>query len=253
MKSQILAGIILAMLILLTSLLVRTTMSDFPDCPAEEYTPWADLDDDGDIDLYDAVYMLSRYGSEGCATKSLNITNWPEWWSCPKEMNITNWPLDEYGNLKVSLDGNQSGIYKDVAEITLLDWSSVLTGTGAMDVGVRIMNDVLRCLLPFHFFPKGQLINVTDFWIVFTHATTPSETVEFDITVNSNSTWTSHHYGAFGDFWTLAVTTEHVENVNVYKLIHPGINTLEFRNVQGTYHSVWFYRISVFIEYEYRA
>jgi hypothetical protein len=31
----------------------------------QPYDPWVDLDDDGDIDLYDAVELLARYGSKG--------------------------------------------------------------------------------------------------------------------------------------------------------------------------------------------
>ena len=30
-----------------------------------EYYPWADFDDDGDIDLYDAVTLLTNYGAKG--------------------------------------------------------------------------------------------------------------------------------------------------------------------------------------------
>ena len=49
----------LAALILVFSFLIAGTAS------VGVYDPWADLDNDGDIDIYDIVYIAGIYGSEG--------------------------------------------------------------------------------------------------------------------------------------------------------------------------------------------
>ena len=41
----------------------------------EVYDPWCDYDDDGDIDLYDAVKMAGNYGTTGDPAKNVTVTN----------------------------------------------------------------------------------------------------------------------------------------------------------------------------------
>jgi hypothetical protein len=48
--------------ILLVSLLL---VGAIPSSSVGEYDPWCDLDDDGDIDIYDIVHMAGMYGSTG--------------------------------------------------------------------------------------------------------------------------------------------------------------------------------------------
>ena len=50
--------VFLAATLLVSFLLVGTTA-------VNEYDPWADLDDDGDIDIYDIVDIAGRYGTTG--------------------------------------------------------------------------------------------------------------------------------------------------------------------------------------------
>ena len=58
----------------------------------KQYDPWADMNDDGKIDVKDIYYLASIYGTTGDPTKNVNVTNWPalltvetklahkEWW-----------------------------------------------------------------------------------------------------------------------------------------------------------------------------
>jgi len=52
------------------------------------YDPWADINDDGKIDIKDIAYTAAQFGTFGDPTK--NVT-------------VINWPVDEEGNLKVSI------------------------------------------------------------------------------------------------------------------------------------------------------
>lgn len=78
MKKTVLA---LACVILAPMLLVGITAS-------APYDPWADLDADGDIDIYDVVKIATIYGTTGDPSKNVNVTNWPQ----TQDVNVTNWP-----------------------------------------------------------------------------------------------------------------------------------------------------------------
>lgn len=52
------------------------------------YSPWVDLDADGDVDIFDVVTIAGSYGTTGDSTKPVYVTNFP---------------LDEEGNLNVSM------------------------------------------------------------------------------------------------------------------------------------------------------
>ena len=61
MKAIKLLNILLASALLASLFLVNaTTVSQ-----TIEYDPWIDFNDDGEINLYDAVMLLTRYGSSG--------------------------------------------------------------------------------------------------------------------------------------------------------------------------------------------
>ena len=42
-----------------------------------QYDPWADINDDGKIDLKDIIYEIRLFGTTGDPTKNVNVTNWP--------------------------------------------------------------------------------------------------------------------------------------------------------------------------------
>jgi hypothetical protein len=44
---------------------------------SNEYDSWADINDDGKINMYDIGYTAQRYGAAGDPTKNVNVVNWP--------------------------------------------------------------------------------------------------------------------------------------------------------------------------------
>jgi hypothetical protein len=44
---------------------------------AVQYDPWADMNDDGKIDIKDIAYSSRLFGTLGDPTKNVNVTNWP--------------------------------------------------------------------------------------------------------------------------------------------------------------------------------
>lgn len=54
----------------------------------QPYNPWADLDADGDIDIFDIVNVSTRYDTTGSPVKDVVVTNWPSLY----DVNVTNWP-----------------------------------------------------------------------------------------------------------------------------------------------------------------
>jgi hypothetical protein len=42
-----------------------------------EYDPWVDINDDGRINILDAINLGSSFGTTGNPTKNVSVTNWP--------------------------------------------------------------------------------------------------------------------------------------------------------------------------------
>ena len=66
---------ILATLCLSATLFIALPTKSSPS-PSPEYDPWADINDDGTINMYDIAYTAQRYGTSGDPTKNVNVTNW---------------------------------------------------------------------------------------------------------------------------------------------------------------------------------
>jgi hypothetical protein len=64
------ANIVIALVLLSTPFLIQLTAS-------APYDPWADLDDDGDIDIFDVVKIAAAYSTAGDPAKNVAVTNWP--------------------------------------------------------------------------------------------------------------------------------------------------------------------------------
>jgi len=64
MTPSMLLNITLLTIISASFFLVNTTASSY-ETASVEHDPWIDLNDDGSIDLYDAVVLLTRFGSKG--------------------------------------------------------------------------------------------------------------------------------------------------------------------------------------------
>jgi len=72
------------------------------------YDPWCDYDDDGDIDLYDAVEMAGNYGTSGDPTKNVYVTNMEP-------------AISEYETYRLGLFNITSGRYY---QFEIPDWNS---------------------------------------------------------------------------------------------------------------------------------
>ena len=90
-KSIAFIGLVLATILLPSMFFVTITVSEFPPEQPGEYSAWADLNDDGEVDIYDIVWMAGRYGTTGIPSKNVNVTNWPEAW-LTGTINVTNFP-----------------------------------------------------------------------------------------------------------------------------------------------------------------
>lgn len=247
-------AVALSLMFLAPSILVRLTVSDFTHCEPNEYNPWADGDGNGKIDIFDVVYVASKYNTNGCATKTLNITNWPVYFypPYPSEMNITNWPLDGEGKLKINLDNPlvpDSGV--TAIEISALDWTARLNT--AVEYGIRI-NGAGNLTLPFVFNPIGKEFNITDIWVktVFSFKTAPTSGT-YQITFNRLGISSSGTiYGYSGASEQVYEKATQVPNATV---IHRGINILDIYDpaFSGGGEYIMFHKVDIYIEYEYSA
>lgn len=70
MKRDIVITGLLAFCLTATLFMTATTRS-------QEYDPWADLNEDGKIDILDIVGLTTIYGTTGDSTKDVTVTNWP--------------------------------------------------------------------------------------------------------------------------------------------------------------------------------
>ena len=61
----------------LISIVLLTVMFAPTSSLGADYDPWADINEDGNIDIYDIAYGAQRFGTSGDPTKNVNVTNWP--------------------------------------------------------------------------------------------------------------------------------------------------------------------------------
>ncbi|MGB9134190.1 MAG: hypothetical protein WCC63_01165 [Candidatus Bathyarchaeia archaeon] len=93
-----LVNLILATVLLFTPLLVGVTAS-------APYNPWYDLDENGEIDIFDVVRIAGTYGTTGDPGKNVSVTNWPP------SVNVTVTYATRNGSLAsglIPLDGSWS-------------------------------------------------------------------------------------------------------------------------------------------------
>jgi hypothetical protein len=63
--------------ILTTFCLCALMFTVIPIRSGQPYDPWADINDDGKINMYDIGNVASRFSTAGDSTKNVNVTNWP--------------------------------------------------------------------------------------------------------------------------------------------------------------------------------
>jgi len=110
-----LVNVILAAVLLTAILFVgaTTTQSQYFTTGAGSYDPWCDLDDDGDVDIFDIVTMAGIYGSEGEPFTAKAALEYDSGW-----INITD-KAGRYFNIIHNL--NTTDIIVDIQGKTTID------------------------------------------------------------------------------------------------------------------------------------
>jgi hypothetical protein len=70
-----------------TLFMIKPTKSDLG---PGEYNPWADVNNDGTVDIYDAIGLSNSFGltDTGVNSRNVTVTNWPS----SQDVNVTNLP-----------------------------------------------------------------------------------------------------------------------------------------------------------------
>jgi hypothetical protein len=68
----------LVIVVLVTFCLTATIFMVFPTRSSSgTYDPWIDNNEDGAIDIFDAIGLANTFGTSGDPTKNVTVTNWP--------------------------------------------------------------------------------------------------------------------------------------------------------------------------------
>jgi len=236
-RKKTLSAPILAGLCLMLALLPSVTVSQ-PLPEQTEYNPWCDINDDGKIRVDDILDVSLRFGSDGNPTKPVEVTNWPD----PMNVSVVS-PVDENENVRVNgtccSNSNSNETYKDVVEITVLDWVSRLYAD--KEWGLRVSTTVQE--FPFAFNPKSKIFNVTNLYISIIGTGFQAYFFVLTIKLNDVVAWSGQEY--FWQEWP-GIATVHIE----YPDVNQGINVIQLSVNEN---DLGVHRITVFIEYEYTA
>ena len=71
-KNYLVAAVLSAMVLALMFIPMSGSQTAMP------YDPWADINDDGKIDMKDVSYSARLFGTTGDPTKNVNVTNFPQ-------------------------------------------------------------------------------------------------------------------------------------------------------------------------------
>ncbi len=73
MSSSTLVNIMLAIILIASLFLVNSTALS----SQQEYDPWIDNNEDGAINILDAIRLAGVFGTQGNPAKNVTVTNWP--------------------------------------------------------------------------------------------------------------------------------------------------------------------------------
>jgi hypothetical protein len=191
-----------------------------------QYDSWADINDDGIIDIYDLVNMANKYGATGDPTKNVNVTNWP---------------IDEQGYLKTVI---KPKILKGAERIVLLE-----NFLGKIRFDANRWPEVY-----FAFIPKGELINITGVYCNIIYSSTGSWAgSEKFVDIGINYQWSRHYY-----FWPVSPTGENrmmnYDITDISNWIKIGINRAWINaNIYSDEGTVYLNYWELIVEYYYKT
>jgi hypothetical protein len=138
------------------------------------YDPWVDLDESGDVDIFDVVTLAGSYQTTGDPTKNVNVMNWP----------VTNQQTVWYNRDSSATSGwyNASGF----GHMHLIWYVSSLDGAESVtvDVVVRIINPAGG----FSYWPgSSQAVTAANYGGALSFPV-PSETFRFVVTFAAGTT-----------------------------------------------------------------
>lgn len=140
---------------------------------SQEYDPWADLNEDGIVDIFDVVGVTSIYETTGDSTKNVNVTNWQisrdvnVWWgqeTVPGGLTSPAYNAGGFGHLhvlaaSVGLSGAETltvNIRARIYNETKTSWLAVtvytftLTSTSTYaDVSISVPSEVFYFTIPY--------------------------------------------------------------------------------------------------------
>jgi len=234
-----------ALTITLTSLLLTFAVGSTnvtPTSTTYEYDPWADINEDGKIDIWDVAYTARLFGTSGNVTKNVYIVG---------------------GTINVTFPPKPLQTYRETVKITVLPAGALTTYSESereLVGGVwlsRIQSTLPPATFVFTFNPKGELLNVTDLWItILVNTQMYHWNASFEITLNNATVEivTSH-------FLSYYITTAiSLRLSSLAREIVQGINRLEIKGsawelpkLEGSSAGLLAHGIDLFITYEYQA
>jgi len=194
------------------------------------YDPWIDLNEDGNINLFDAVMLAGTTGTSGDPTKNVNVMNWPE---------------DRAPQTR-----------KGVEKIVVFDTFSYQSNGYGITIDWQAYDSTKGCW--FEFEPMGELVNVTEIYVnviwradtetgyalflTFWNHTNPLDFDSFPLGVVGPNTKAENK---------LFKASEETSPFN-FNLITEGVNRLYIgRQDTNAFKYVYIYKLELFIEYFY--
>jgi len=193
-----------------------------------EYDPWADINDDGKIDMRDIAYIARLFGTAGDPTKPVYVTNWPQ---------------DRPPSIK-------RGLEKIVVQETLYP---------GIYVGIPGYGSVVHYW--FNFKPEGKLVNVTEVYVnimwkadVDGTAAQPHAVYLIFWNVSDPFNFTYFKLGPLGPGVDVKNDCFKASEENPqfdFSLITEGINQLSIERSDSYGNYIYILKLELFIEYYY--
>jgi hypothetical protein len=170
-------------------MMAKTTSS--PDIGT--YDPWVDLNDDGYIDVFDAVTLAGVAGTSGDPTKNVNVTNWPT------SHDVLVW----WGENLVGLTGIASHEFYNAngfGQLHVLVNEQGLTGAQQVTVNfrVKLLNGTKMAFYPIIFYTFVLTVSKSDAAVT---VSVPSEIFYFQA-VSNDASINCHMYMSFYLTWS---------------------------------------------------